>query len=219
MSRILAAVLCPVLVAAALADGPPPPPKGMKAVPFRVHVATDVESPDYDLFAVTTQTHPTKKSTTRTAQPAKLTPKTPLTFRTYSSFTSIALVAVPKEAAAKYATEAEFLAAVAEGAVPGQVASKTALPRGDVRLIPEKDPRERLVAEFKLTKIDPKEGVVLTQEEDPSPGKERKDCDESDAESLREEIAPRRGGLAAGIASSVAVALTGLWLVRRRLRA
>ena len=213
----LAAAL--LLAGTALADIAPPIPKGLKSVPLSHKIASAAAFPDYALFVVEDAFVTGTKS--RTARPAKLDAKTPLTLTT-SAGASVSrkfeLVAVPKDAAKEYATEKEFLEAVATGKVAGLVKSKTVIAGGASTNIKEGDPRKEVVVEYKLEKIDPKDGVVLTKQAadpnvPPPPG-----CDTGDEDAAPSAYAPKGGAWVAGLAGALAVVFGGLWVARRGRR-
>jgi hypothetical protein len=120
-------------------------------------------------------------------------------------YRSTSLVAVPKEAAGSYPTEKAFHAALDAGTVPGLAKSQ---PLYDHRNVPTGDPRKSIVRVFRVEKIDPKEGIVLT---------ELKNAEGSEGEGGREATTgPGVQLWMVGLAGSLAVVLAGVWLVRRR---
>jgi hypothetical protein len=219
MKKLTAAALSLLLVGTATADIPPPIPKGFKRVPLSHRITTEAEFPDYLLFTV--QNVRQIRETSRTAAPAKLNAKTPLTLSTgagASVSTSYELTAVPKDAAKSYPTEKEFLKAVAEGKVAGQLTSKTLIEGSSATNIKDNDPRKEVVREYKLVKIDPKDGVVITTSEAIKKNSEGQ-CDEEDVALDSPVTEPARGGVwVAGFAASAALVFGGLWLARRGRR-
>jgi hypothetical protein len=213
----LAAAL--LVAGTALADIAPPIPKGFKSVPLSHKIVTEAAFPDYTLFVVENAVVIGKA--TRTAAPAKLDTKTPLTLNTSASASvsrSYELVAVPKDAAKGYATEKEFLEAVAAGKVAGLVKSKTVIAGGASTNIKEGDPRKEVVAEYKIEKIDAKDGIVFGKEKadpnvPPPPG-----CDTDDEGAAPSAYAPKGGTWVAGLAGALAVVFGGLWVARRGRR-
>ncbi|MBA4063903.1 MAG: hypothetical protein C0501_09360 [Isosphaera sp.] len=201
MSRLLAAVTGLVLAGTAAADIAPP--KGLKRVVLDNTITTEKEYPDLAFFLV---------SGGDKVEPVKLDPKTPLVIAGEGRggrFRFVTLQAVPKDAAKAYPTEKEFHAAVAAGKVEGQVGGKGGF--GALTEVKDTDPRKVVTREWKVEKIDAKNGIVVTAAPDgtkkePAPPKE-------DEEAVS---APRGGVWVAGLAAAAAVALTGLWLAGRR---
>lgn len=218
MRRLLASIVLLALAGTASADLLPPTPKGFKRVPASHQIATEKDFPEYSLFVVKVAYSAPGQKTERTAAPAKLDPKNPLTLKTSAgaSFTtSYELVAVAKDAAKEFASEKDFLQAIADGKVKGQLTAKTKISGGSTTLIPEKDARKEAVTKHNLEKID-KDGLVLTTEKSkdpvPPPG-----CDDSeDADAVT--TAPKHAAIAAGLGFTGALLLTGFWLVGRSRR-
>jgi hypothetical protein len=199
MNRVLlAAVAGLVLVPAARADIPPP--KGQKRVAVDHKIETDKEYPDYAFFTLVGF---------KDLKAVKLGPKDPVVIGGAGRFGpagQATLIAVPKDAAKAYPTEKEFHEAVRTGKVPGMLQSKASL--GSLAVVKDTDKRTVITRTHKLEKLDPKEGVVLTPVRAAGDGGEEEE----------EAAAPGAGRYvwAAGVAATLAVALTGLWLVRRR---
>jgi hypothetical protein len=198
MNRLLAAVTGLVLAGTAAADVAPP--KGFKRVVLDNTVTTEKAYPEYAFFLV---------SGGDKVEPVKLDPKTPLVVAGEGRggrFRLVTLRAVPKDAGKAYPTEKEFHAAVAAGKVEGQVVGKTGF--GTLAEVKDADPRKVVTREWKLEKIDAKEGIVLTSvpeaKKEPSPEEEEA------------ALAPRGGAWVAGLAAAAAVALAGVWLAGRR---
>jgi hypothetical protein len=218
MRRLLAVTAVLALASTASADLLPPTPKGFKRVPASHQIVTEKEFPEYSLFVVKVAFSAPGQKTERTAAPAKLDPKTPLVLHTQagaSFVTSYEFVAVPKDAAKEFANEKDFLKAIADGKVNGQLTAKTKIGGGSSTLIPEKDARKEAVTKHKLEKID-KDGIVLTTEKSndpvPPPG-----CDDSEeADSVA--ATPKQGALVAGLGFTAALLLTGFWLAGRNRR-
>lgn len=222
MKRLLAVAAVLAVAVPAPADIAPPIPKGFKRVPLTHRVVTDKEFPDYALFTV--EVIDSFRGNTRSAAPAKLDAKTPLSLTTTSGASvsrSYELVAVPKDAGKKYATEKEFHKAVADGKVPGQVRSKTIISGGSSRDVKDSDPRKAVVEEYKLEKIDAKDGVVIKSATPAAAGSAPpKDSPkpEEEEEAAAAGYAPRGGVWVAGLAAAAAVVTAGLWVARRGRR-
>lgn len=218
MNRLLATIVALIVAGTALADIAPPIPKGLKRVPLSHKITTEAGFPDYSLFVVE-KAFVTGKSSL-TARPVTLDAKTPLVLVTSAGASvskSYELVAVPKEAGKNYGTEKEFYAAVADGKVAGLVKAKTVIQGGASTNIKEGDPRKEVVAEYKIEKIDPKDGIVFAKEKadpnvPPPPG-----CDTED-EVTPTAFAPKGGTWVAGLAGALAVVFGGLWVARRGRR-
>jgi hypothetical protein len=83
--------------------------------------------------------------------------------------------------------------------------------------VKDTDTRTTVVQEYKLEKLDPKDGMVLTrvkegEAEKKDGGKQEEELDPATA------FAPRGGVWVAGLSASLAVILGGLWVVRRNRR-
>lgn len=220
MKRLLAVTAGLLIAGTALADIPPPIPKGFKRVPLSFRVVAGAEFPDYTLFTVESVRQ--IRETTRTASPAKLDAKSPLTLTTSSGASvsrSFELVAVPKNAGKAYGTEKDFHKAIAEGKVAGQVKASTTFQGASSIELKDNDPRKEVVKEFKLIKIDPKDGIVLTEAEAPkkAPGGSEEE-DEPTSPDAPAALTPRAGTLVAGLAATAGVVFAGLWLTRRGRR-
>jgi hypothetical protein len=104
------------------------------------------------------------------------------------------LVAVPKDAAKRYASVKDFQAAIAAGKVEGMV-------KGNARFSPETtlkdtDPRRSVMEEHKLEKLDAKEGLVIKPiQKKPGPSEEPA---AEEAETGGTVYTPRGGVLIAG---------------------
>lgn len=206
MNRFLAA-LTVALVAAnvAVADGLPP---GAKRVTVDYKITTEKDYPDYLFFTVIG----------KDAVAVKLDSKTPLEVLAKDHkggrFQARALVAVPKDAAKTYDGDKEFFAAIAAGKVEGQLKSKQFFyPSLEVK---DTEKRNTIVVEYKLDKIDAKDGIVLVSKKD-EPKKDN-GKDSPDEEEAPVAGAPRSGALVAGLAAFAALTLGGLWLTGRARR-
>ena len=186
MHRILAlAVLAFGIVGVARADIAPP--KGIKRIPVEGKIIVEKAFDDYAFFAI---------SGGDKATALKLDPKTPATIKAGGGRYRVAsLVAVPKDAAKKFDSEKEFLAAVAKGKVDGLVKSKVNFfATTDVK---ETDTRKTAVEEYKLVKVDGKE-IVLEAVKPAGKG------------------GPKSSLVIPGMMAFAGIALAGLWLVRRQ---
>jgi len=184
---VLAAALAVLLVAGGVrADLAPPP--WLKRVVVDHKITTDKEYPGWMFFTVIGET----------VSAVNLDPKTPIEIKG-AGRNGIGrlgcLVAVPKGAEKKYASEKEFHEAIRQGQVEGLVADKTDL--DSVATVDATDPRTTIVKEYVLSEIDAKEGIVLKAKDVEKPK------DSPDAVWI------------AGLAGALAVVFAGLWLARR----
>src|SRR5262245_61749107 len=157
MNRLLALLTVLLFAGAAVADVPPP--KGFKRVVVDHKITTEKEFADYTFFTVIGKDRVTQ---------VKFDPKTPIDIFAKDRggrFLNCTLVAVPKDAAKTYDSEKEFHAAIAAGKVEGQVKAK----EGFFTQMEVKDtePRNNILMEYKLEKIDAKTGIVLAKKEEP----------------------------------------------------
>lgn len=211
MKRLLAVVVVG-LVAASLARADLIPP-GTKNIAINHKIETDTEHTDWVFFVVRGSGGVHK---------AALDPKHPLTVagsagvgngpapqpgekRRSIAYRSNLLVAVPKDAGKKYETEKAFHEAIEDGKVPGMVRVKDAF--YDHENAKATDPRKTIVRQFRVTKIDAKEGIVL---EAVKP--------EGNAKPEEEGVSASFPWVATGLALTAAVCFTGLWLSRRTRR-
>ncbi|MCE9564698.1 MAG: hypothetical protein K8U57_21910 [Planctomycetes bacterium] len=221
MKRLLTMVVALLGASVALADIGPPP--GFKRVPLEHKVTTEKDYPDYLFYSITGVGTP--------AVEVKLDSKTPATLTAAGGGPGRAarLVAVPKEASKKFDNEKEYLAAVGKGKVEGMIRAKTTF--WAFNEVKEADAPKVIVKEYKIEKIDPKEGIVYTSDKDakdapklplppPRPGvKPIPDgCDESDEEPTPIAYTPKGGTWIAGLAGACAFVFGGLWIVRRGRR-
>jgi hypothetical protein len=230
MNRVLAALCVVFTSAVALADIPPP--AGFKRI-LRVHrITTDKEFNDYTFFKVHFDE----------VKAVKLDPKNAVVFDG-AGLAGADLVAVPRDAAKKYASEKEFHKAILEDKVPGMHKSNEDFStRGTAKITFKGD---KLTLEYKLEKIDPKTGIVLTKKPNPN-DKDLPTDDELErafssdisgilADALpdppiaaRDESSPtptaptaytpRNGVWLAAIAGTLAIVCGGVWLVSRNRR-
>lgn len=220
MNRLLAMVAALLGTSVALANFPPPP-RGFPQGRVKHKITTDKEYPDY-IFYSTVNGFPEVKA--RDITELKLDPKTPITIDcTKVGFKkAVQLIAVPKDAKKKFDSEKEFLAALADGKVEGVVRTKNYFSKLDEPKI-DKGQGKVVVKEYKIEKIDPKEGIVLVEEkgaeavpEPPAPPKESpEDSDESCSDGVANVYTPKGGVWIAGLAGAFSVVLAGLWIVRR----
>lgn len=217
MTRALLALAAGLVIpAAALADGLLPPPPGKKYVPV-THVVTAAKAwPDFDFYLV------------KGGSPTKVAfgPDEPVTIdsrRARGPRGGVQFAAVPKGAAAKYATPEEFGAALAAKSVPGQAAATN--PFLPLTTIDAKDDRKAVTEKHEVERIDAKAGIVFRGEKappanpgPPAPPKFAPGEDEEfdlDAPGHTAAYLPRARAVVAGLAAALAAALGGLWLVRR----
>jgi hypothetical protein len=219
------AVLVLGLLAAAVVRADVAPPKGLKRVTLDHKITTEKEYPDYIFFTIIGggRAGPGGKNPLGGAEgvtQVKLDPKTPIVIPGAGRGAGIGrqgyLVAAPKDAGKSYGSEKEFLAAIRAGKVEGMIRAKTLL--DSQATVKDTDTRTTVVQEYKLEKIDPKDGMVLTRVKEGEP--EKKDGGKQEEEELdpATAFAPRGGVWVAGLSASLAVVLAGLWVVRRNRR-
>lgn len=226
MNRMLVAVAVASLVAsAALADIAPPIPKGLKRVPTAHRITIEKEVADYTFFTVEV-IDSFRGKTRNPASPAKLDPKNPVSLTTSvgaSASRSYELVAVPKGAGKGFDNEKDFHKAITDGKVAGMVKAKTPFSGSGSADIKESDPRKEVVREYKLEKVDAKEGLVVTPvKEAPKSGSvpPKDGSEESDEPSTEVAAwAPKNGVWVAGIAATFALVFAGVWFAGRNRRA
>jgi hypothetical protein len=185
------------------------PPKGLKRVVLDNKITTEKEYADLAFFLV---------SGGDKVEPVKLDPKTPLVIEGAGRggrFRFVQVVAVPKDAAKNYDGEKAFHAAIAAGKVAGLVKSKGGF--STLTAIKDTDTRKTVVEEYKLEKIDPKEGLVFTAAKPPAPGSAPpKDGGKEEDETA---YTPKAGLWIAGVAATAALVFAGIWLAGRGRRA
>jgi hypothetical protein len=222
MNRLLAFGV--LLVVAGVASADVAPPKGLKRVTLDNKITTDKEYPDYEFFTVIGRGGVGKGGFGKAkggdgVTAVKLDPKTPIEIKGAGRGAGIGrlgyLVAVPKDSGKKYASEGEFHQAIRDGKVEGLVRAKTQLDA--LTTIKDTDTRTTVTREYKLEKIDPKEGIVLTAVK-PDGDKATPPKGEEGEEGLAAGYAPQGGGWVAGVAATGAVVLFGLWFARRGRR-
>ena len=119
---------------------------------------------------------------------------------------------MPKDAEKGYATKDEFYAAIRAVKVEGQVRAKTNLDA--LTIVKDTDTRTTVVQEYKVEKVDPKDGIVLTRVKETDPkDKQEETADESADETGATAYTPRGGLWVAGMIASLGVLLAGLWLL------
>lgn len=211
MKRFLAMVGALITVSVAFADVAPNP--GFKRVPLEHKVSIEKDAPDYVFFSV---------SGLGDAKPVKLDAKNPATLKASGGGPgrAVYLVAVPKDAGKKFDNEKDFHAAVGKGKIDGMIRAKTSFwAFNDIK---ESDPRKVIVVEYKIEKIDPKEGIVYDKDKpsakvdpskspaNPAPVKDGED----DSDGIV--YTPKGGTWVAGLAATFALVMGGLWIARRR---
>lgn len=186
-------------VAAAAANGLPPPPVGKRFVPAE-HVITAAKAfPDYEFYF----------GTTGTPKKVAFGPDTPVKIDSRRSFGKggrIHFVAVPKGAAEKYADADAFAEALRAETVPGLAVARENF---ESPTVVEASYKGRTVTvQHVLERIDAKEGMVFRaapgEKAAPNPDKAAPDAP-----------GPRGGGVVAGLAVALAMAFAGVKLARR----
>jgi hypothetical protein len=230
MNRVLG-VLVLGLVVAGVAHADVAPPKGMKRVPLDHKITTDKEFPDYRFYTVIggggkaggPKGNPVASA--RGVTEVKLDPKTPIEIKAAGRGAGIGrqglLVAVPKDARKNYASDEEYLAAIRLGKVEGQVRAKTNFDA--ITTVKDTDTRTTVVYEWKVEKIDPKEGFTLkspfgdvpkaTPPKDGKGGDEPEEFDDEDDAAAA--YTPKNAAWVAGLAAMLGLVFAGLWLARR----
>ena len=216
MKRLLTMAVALFGASVALADVAPGP--GFKRVPLEHKITTEKDYPEYVFYSVTGRGDKVVA--------VKLDAKTPATITVAGGGPGSAtrLVAVPKDATKKFDGEKEFLAAIVKGKVEGAISAKTTFwAFNDVK---EADTRKVIVVEYKIEKIDPKEGIVYTSDKEakdapkpPRPGVKpgSEECDDSD-EPAPIAYTPKGGTWVAGLAAACAFVFGGMWVARRGRR-
>ena len=227
LGALVLGLLAVVVTASARADVPPP--KGFKRVTLDHKITTDKEFPDYVFFTVIGGGGKAGGGKNPLAgaegvTQVKFDPKTPIVIPGAGRGAGIGrqghLAAVPKDSEKNYSSEKEFLAAVRAGKVEGLVRAKTQL--DSLTTVKDTDTRTTVVQEYKVEKVDAKDGLVLTRLKEGEPtdkdGKKDSPEDDFDAPVSATAFTPRGGMWMAGLAASLAAMLTGLWLVTRSRR-
>jgi hypothetical protein len=182
------------------------PPKGLKRVVLDNKITTEKDFSDLAFFLV---------SGGDKVEPVKFDPKTPLVIEGAGRggrFRFVQIVAVPKDAAKNYDGEKAFHTAIAAGKVQGQVKSKGGF--STLTTIKDTDARKAVVEEYKLEKIDPKDGLVfVSAKAGPTSAPPKGGGKEEEEETA---YAPKNGVWVAGLAAALSMVFAGLWLARRR---
>jgi len=191
----------------ALADvPPPPPPKGKKYIEVTNSVAVEKSVKGYIFVSQTTSYRPAPVvSQLRVVMSDKLTKMPPGGRRI-----SISLIALPEEEVKKIKGEAAIDEAIKQNKIPGMHRIDFA----STDIIEEDYPNKSLAVEYTITEIDAKKGIIATIKRD---GKvvEQKTKKAGDKPSDDGEQTSTRWPLV-GAFSAMAIAMLGLWLVRRR---
>lgn len=232
MNRLLLAAGVALLLA--VAAGPAvadiAPPKGFKRVALDNKITTEKEFPDYVFYTVIGgagkgggfKENANAAANARGVNAVKFDPKTPIEIKAEGRGAGIgrqgSLVAVPKDARKKYASDEEFHAAIRLGKVEGALRAKVNF--DSATTVKDTDARTTVTQEYKLEKIDPKDGLVITRVK----GEEKKDEPKKDGKPEEEEegvaaYAPKGGVWVAALAATAGLVLGGLWLAGRRRRA
>jgi hypothetical protein len=196
MKRLVLGLLAALASGALVhADVPVPPPQGKKFVGVTHSIKLDKGVSGYLFFTrpLGLRNGPFEK--------IELSADKAVTLPGGGKF-GLQLLAVPAEAAKKYSTEKELLAALSDkwdGAASARF-DRTAL-------LPEKDERKELKLEHIITGFDGKKGIQMKDNSDAPKAPEKE-------ESLLVPSGTRL--LVSGLAVSAAFAVGGLWLVRRR---
>ena len=211
MKRLLAALALGLLLAAgARADLIPP---GTRNVAIDHKITTDKDFADWSFFVV---------SGAGRVREVKLDAKTPLTIPGSTAvgngpapdpdekrkalqlpYRSNLLVAIPTATVKAFPSEKELHAAIWALKVEGMARVKNAF--GDHENAKATDPRKSVVRQFRVAKIDAKDGIVLEAvKAEGRPGREEEDP-----------VAGAYPWVAGGLALAGAVGVAGLWVSRR----
>ena len=216
MKRLLAMAVALLGASTVLADVAPMP--GFKRVPLEHKITTEKDYPDYVFYTVTGRGDKVVA--------VKLDAKTPavITVAGGGPGSATRLVAVPKDAHKRFEGQKEFLTSIAKGKIEGAISAKTTFwASNDVK---ESDPRKVIEVEYKIEKIDPKEGIVYTSDKEPKelpklpprPGVKPQSEESDDEEPAPIVYTPKGSTWVAGLAGACAVVFGGLWVVRRGRR-
>lgn len=211
MRRILAAGVV-VLCAAAVGRADLIPP-GTRNIAIDHTFETDKDHPDW-VFFVVRGSGGVEKVTLDAKTPAVAKGSAgvgngPAAFKEKGlslGYRTSALVAIPKDAAKGYKTDADLHAALENGKVKGQVRVDFALP--DHENAKATDARKSITRRLKVTKLDPEKGTIAVEAV-----KEKGKPEEEETSS--------RGmfpWVAGGLATAAVIALAGLTLPRRTRR-
>ncbi len=194
MGKFTTAFCVLAVSAPAWADVAPPP--GRKRVPVDYVIETGAEHKDYVFFAVIGfDADWSKRLEIKPGTSAKI-PGAGRGGRARAG----SLIAVPAAAEKDFKTADEFKAAAVGGKIAGTLRAEADFDSFDV--IPDSDKRTVLERKYKIEKLDPKKGIVITEvgaktEEPRKPG------------------GLSRGEILAGCFAALGLAGLGIWLVRR----
>jgi hypothetical protein len=225
MTRVLGVLALALLVGGA-ARADVAPPKGQKRVALDHKITTDKEFPDYRFYTVIGgggrgggfQGKGDPAASARGVTEVKFDPKTPIEIKAAGRGAGIgrqgSLVAVPKDARKKYASDDEYLAAIRLSKVEGAIRAKTNFDA--ITVVKDTDTRTTVVMEWKVENITAKDGFVLKS---PDRGEPRatppKDGMDSPEDEEATAYAPKGGAWVAGLAATLGLVFAGLWLSRR----
>jgi hypothetical protein len=225
MKRTLGVLILGLLVVS-IARADVPPPKGSKRVTLDNKITTEKEYPDYIFFTVIGgggkaggfKGDGNAAAMAKGVTQVKFDPKTPIVIPGAGRSAGIGrqghLTAVPKDAEKGYGSKDEFYAAIRAVKVEGQVRAKTNLDA--ITVVKDTDTRTTVVQEYKVEKVDPKDGIVLKWIKDgDAKDKQEETADETPGEPGVTAYTPRGGLWVAGMIASLGVLLAGLWLVTR----
>ncbi|MBA4189207.1 MAG: hypothetical protein C0467_14510 [Planctomycetaceae bacterium] len=192
------------------------PPAGFKRLAIEHKITTEKAYPEYQFYSVCGDK----------VLHVKLDPKSPATIAPVGGgvrYRTATLVAVPIGAGKKFANDLDFHAAIGSGKVEGLVHSKISF--SAFTEVKANDDRKVISLEYKLEKIDPKDGIVLISGKEfpklpvrPGVGKDGEEESEDSDEGTASGYAHRSGAWVAGLAGTFAVVLGGLWITRRGRR-
>lgn len=212
MNRLLFAALVGLALANP-ASADIAPPKGLKRVVLDTRITTEKEFPDHAFFLV---------SGGDKVEAVKLDPKNPIVIAGEGRggrYQLVTLHAVPKDAAKKYGTEKAFHEAIVAGKVAGQLKARDGFPT--LATLKDADARKTVTEEYKLEKIDLKDGLVVTHTK---AGEKKGPTSASPGDGKPEEAegvtayTPKAGVWVAALAATAGLVFGGLWLAGRRRR-
>jgi hypothetical protein len=183
-----------------------------KLVPVEYKIATEKEYPDYLFFTLV------GKGKERTVTSVKLDPVTPVTIASLARGDNervASFVAVPREMRNKYDKEDDFHTAIKEGKVKGLVRSGYSF--DPLEKVTSYSPPSSIVKIYVLEKIDPREGITLSEKPDATmnPDSPAKDANPPGENKSSSSYVPAGRIWIAGLAGSAALVLAGFWLVGR----
>ena len=215
MNRLL--VLGIVMLTAGFAQADLLPP-GTKNIAIDYKIETDKEYPDWVFFTVRGSGGVMK---------VQLDPKTPLVIKGSEAigagpaiqkgekprklgYRSSALVAIPKDAEKEYKTEKELHEAIGQFEAKGLVRVKDAF--SDHENVKANDPQKSITQHYRITKIDPKDGIALEaiKSDDTKP--------EEEADPVTFLGQKPFVWIAAGLAVAGVLGFAGFWFTRRGRR-